>query len=145
MTDRDLISEGREKLADAELIALLHRDLGRVVEAQIDGEWREGNAALIVWALNNLPAVLDQLEQARLWAEWFSMQRDLIANARAQELVAINAHQQRTAQTITELSALRDRMTALADQADKSTPDDWGVHYVYTYALRAAIEGRSDD
>lgn len=63
-TDRDLIAEGRKKLAFALLVPMLHRDMGRVVEAQIGGDRRQENSALIVWALNNLTELLDAAEKA---------------------------------------------------------------------------------
>lgn len=63
--DQDLIAEGRARLAASQLQALLHRDLGCVVERQINGQHRDVNAALIVWALNHLPTLLDALEAAQ--------------------------------------------------------------------------------
>lgn len=66
MTDRDLIAEGREKLAMSSLVPLMAKDLGIVVEAQVaDAAWRHENAALICWLLTNAPTLLDALEVAQ--------------------------------------------------------------------------------
>lgn len=62
-----------------------------------------------------------------VWDRLFQLRPDLdAANARAERAEAT------VARVITALEA-----------AEKSVPDDWGVTYIYTSQLRAALEGKS--
>ncbi|TLF74083.1 hypothetical protein [Nocardia cyriacigeorgica] len=61
----DLITDGREKLAAAQLIPLLSRDLSIVVRYQLESAAGAENAALIVWLLNHAGELLDELDKAR--------------------------------------------------------------------------------
>lgn len=60
----DLVRQGRERLALAHLVPLLNNDPVRVVRYQIEHtSHAHANAQLIVWALNNLPRLLDRLDE----------------------------------------------------------------------------------
>lgn len=63
-TGLDLVDEGRQVLAAAQLMPLLAHDMRTVVRAQIDCSAGHENAAAIVWALNRLPELLDRLSEA---------------------------------------------------------------------------------
>ncbi len=69
----DLLAEGRELLAAAQLQPLIALDLRTVVTAQLGaGAAGHANAALIVWTLNNLPRLLDEYEHLRASARtWY--------------------------------------------------------------------------
>lgn len=51
------------------------------------------------------------------------------------------AVEQHTNGRITELEAAVVRVEKALEAAEKSVPDDWGVTYIYTSQLRAALEG----
>lgn len=69
----DLIAQARQLLAAAELRPLIALDLRTVVTAQLGaGVAGHANAQLIVWALNNLPRLLDEYEHLRTSARtWY--------------------------------------------------------------------------
>lgn len=60
-----LVGDGRSLLAAAHFIPLLHPDPGHVIESQLVGLHRHDNARLLIWAVNNLPELLDHLEATR--------------------------------------------------------------------------------
>lgn len=126
MTNRNLINEGRTVYAAAlgdnpHLLPLdvdraINRsdtpeDVGFFVCDRLGLEFAgvrnedEPTAALIAWAINNLPALLDELQEARDHAAWFAAERDELRLDRASELVAIAAKQLRDTARITELEA----------------------------------------
>lgn len=69
----DLITQARQLLAAAQLQPLIALDLRTVVTAQLrTGVAGHANAQLIVWALNNLPRLLDEYEHLRTSARtWY--------------------------------------------------------------------------
>lgn len=59
-----LLEEGRQLFEAAQLVPILHRDLGTVVEAQLRSN-REDNARLVIWLLNHGSALLDAVATAQ--------------------------------------------------------------------------------
>lgn len=75
MTDRDLIAEGREKLAAATVSPWTirpHLDTWEVRDTEdvlrADG-CGKGHAEFIAWARTELPGLLDELDKLRAWRE----------------------------------------------------------------------------
>ncbi|MFI7527522.1 hypothetical protein [Nocardia salmonicida] len=69
----DLVDQARQLLAAAHLQPLIALDLRTVVTAQLAaGTAGHANAALIVWTLNNLARLVDELDAARASARtWY--------------------------------------------------------------------------
>lgn len=74
----DLIAQARQLLAAAQLQPLIALDLRTVVTAQLAAGFAgHANAQLIVWMLNNLPRLLDELDNARSTARtWYQIARN---------------------------------------------------------------------
>lgn len=57
------------------------------------------------------------------------------------ELQAISLWQERYSARTKTAEAIIERVTEVLVKNENSTPDDWGVTYVYTSQLREALEG----
>lgn len=139
-TDCDLIAEGRKKLAvatDAPWKVDVHSHLEKDCRCLCCHDNPTVTLTTNMLDCQDVP-VPDGADQTRCEQSGYTWDD-------AQLIVWMRNNVPTLLDELTELRDLRDRMITLADQADKSTPDEWGVHYVYTFRLRAALEGKADD
>lgn len=116
------IKELEEKVAELEAALEKQKRGGRTLGKAIDRtlKW-------VIEASNSEDLIGDDGDGdwEIVWDRLFQLRPDLdAANARAEKAEAT------VARVITALEA-----------AEKSVPDDWGVTYIYTSHLRAALEG----